>query len=97
MNRVVIVGASAGGLATAEALRRLAYEGTITLVGDEPELPYDRPPLSKELLAGEWMPGKLALRADTALADLDLDLRLGSWTATPWNGGSSSPTAPMTA
>lgn len=49
MNRVVIVGASAGGLATAAALRR----GVITLVGDQPELPYDRPPLSKQVLSGE--------------------------------------------
>lgn len=77
MNRVVIVGASAGGLATAEALRRTGYQGVITLVGDEPERPYDRPPLSKQLLTGQWEPDRLALRTDAAIDDLGLDLRLG--------------------
>lgn len=44
---VLIVGASAAGLATAEALRNKGYDGALTLVGDEAVLPYDRPPLSK--------------------------------------------------
>jgi NADPH-dependent 2,4-dienoyl-CoA reductase/sulfur reductase-like enzyme len=77
MNRVVIIGASAGGLATAEALRRTGYRGVITLVGDEPALPYDRPPLSKQLLAGQWEPDRLALRMDAAIDALGLELRLG--------------------
>ncbi|MET7339479.1 FAD-dependent oxidoreductase [Nonomuraea sp. NPDC005650] len=77
MNRVVIVGASAGGLATAETLRRTGYRGLITLVGDEPELPYDRPPLSKQLLAGQWEADRLALRTAAAIDDLGLELRLG--------------------
>ncbi|MEV4015147.1 FAD-dependent oxidoreductase [Nonomuraea angiospora] len=77
MNRVAIVGASAGGLGTAEALRRLGFEGVITLVGDEPERPYDRPPLSKQVLAGQWEAHRLALRTDTVLDDLGLELRLG--------------------
>lgn len=75
--RVVIVGASAGGLATAEALRRWGFGGAITLVGDEPEPPYDRPPLSKQVLAGEWTTDRLALRPQAAVDDLRLDLRLG--------------------
>lgn len=54
MSRIAVVGASAGGLAAAEALRRAVYQGAITLVGDEPHLPYDRPPLSKQLLKGHW-------------------------------------------
>lgn len=78
MNRIVIVGASASGLATAEALRRSGYEGTVTLVGDEAELPYDRPPLSNQLLSGQWEPARLALRAETEIAELALDLRLGT-------------------
>ncbi|MFI1335278.1 NAD(P)/FAD-dependent oxidoreductase [Streptomyces sp. NPDC020845] len=74
---VVIVGASAAGLATAEALRNKGYDGTLTLVGDEPHLPYDRPPLSKQVLAGDWQPEKVRLRDDAAIARLDADFRLG--------------------
>ena len=77
LRRVVVVGASAAGLSAAETLRREGYEGEITLVGAEPQPPYDRPPLSKQVLAGEWDADRLALRADDHLADLCLDLRLG--------------------
>ncbi len=75
--RVVVVGASAAGLAAAEGLRRLGYTGALTLVGDETHLPYDRPPLSKQVLSGAWHPDRLRLRAPQALEALDLDLRLG--------------------
>jgi NADPH-dependent 2,4-dienoyl-CoA reductase/sulfur reductase-like enzyme len=78
VKRILIVGASAGGLATAEALRRSGFAGAITLIGDEAERPYDRPPLSKQLLAGTWAPDRLALRADDDLDALALDLRLGT-------------------
>ncbi|MEV4036317.1 NAD(P)/FAD-dependent oxidoreductase [Streptomyces umbrinus] len=77
MDRIVIVGASAGGLTTAETLRRQGYEGTITLVGGERHLPYDRPPLSKQILSGEWEPDRLPLRARGDIETLGLDLRLG--------------------
>jgi NADPH-dependent 2,4-dienoyl-CoA reductase/sulfur reductase-like enzyme len=77
VNRIVVVGASAGGLATAEALRRARYEGAITLVGEEPYAPYDRPPLSKQLLKGDWQPDRLALRPAADIDALGLDLRLG--------------------
>ena len=50
---VVIVGASMGGLRSAEALRRFGYTGPITVIGDETWAPYNRPPLSKEVLAGD--------------------------------------------
>ncbi|WP_285474271.1 FAD-dependent oxidoreductase [Actinoplanes sp. NBRC 101535] len=73
----MIVGASAGGIATAEALRRSGYDGGLTLVGDEVEAPYDRPPLSKQFMLGRWTSGDLALRTVDALDALDLDLRLG--------------------
>ena len=53
-HRVVIVGSSVGGVRAARALRTEGYEGSITLVGEEPELPYDRPPLSKQVLTGAW-------------------------------------------
>ncbi|MFI1794522.1 NAD(P)/FAD-dependent oxidoreductase [Streptomyces olivaceoviridis] len=74
---VVVVGASAAGLSAAEGLRRSGYDGPVTLVGDEPHLPYDRPPLSKQLLAGEWPPERLSLRSARDFTDLDLRLRLG--------------------
>lgn len=74
---VVVAGASAGGLATAEALRRFGFDGPITLIGDEARPPYDRPPLSKQLLCGQWDVDRLHLRPAEAIAELDLDLRLG--------------------
>ena len=73
----MVVGASAAGLAAAETLRREGYDATLTLVGDEPHLPYDRPPLSKQLLASEWEEDRLRLRHAEDLTALDLDLRLG--------------------
>jgi NADPH-dependent 2,4-dienoyl-CoA reductase/sulfur reductase-like enzyme len=76
-NRVVIVGASAAGIATAEALRSRGYEGRITLIGDEPYLPYDRPPLSKQLLAGGEDFDFVRLTTARACADASLDLHLG--------------------
>ena len=78
LGRVLVVGASAAGLAAAETLRREGYVGELTLLGAEPHPPYDRPPLSKQILAGEWEVGRLALRAEEHLADLGLDLRLGA-------------------
>ncbi|MEQ0558295.1 FAD-dependent oxidoreductase [Amycolatopsis sp. NEAU-NG30] len=77
VERVVVVGASAGGLGTAEALRRSGYQGVITLIGDEPHLPYDRPPLSKQLLKGAWQPDRLQLRSTADIDALHLDPLLG--------------------
>ncbi|GGN46195.1 pyridine nucleotide-disulfide oxidoreductase [Streptomyces fuscichromogenes] len=77
MDRIVIVGASSAGLAAAETLRREGYAGTITLVGDEPHPPYDRPPLSKEILSGAWTSDRLALRTSADLDALGLDTRYG--------------------
>ncbi|MEW1720543.1 FAD-dependent oxidoreductase [Streptomyces sp. NPDC093109] len=77
MNRILVVGASAAGLAAAETLRRDGYDGELTLVGDEPDAPYDRPPLSKQILSGEWEPHRLPLRPEADLDALGLDLRLG--------------------
>jgi NADPH-dependent 2,4-dienoyl-CoA reductase/sulfur reductase-like enzyme len=73
---IVVVGASLAGLRAAETLRREGYEGRLVLVGAESHLPYDRPPLSKELLAGECEPEQIALRKQP-YGDLELDLRLG--------------------
>lgn len=76
LRRIVVVGASLAGLRAAEALRAEGYDGALTVVGAEPHLPYDRPPLTKELLRGEWTAERLALRQD-GYDDLNLELRLG--------------------
>ncbi|WP_283136828.1 NAD(P)/FAD-dependent oxidoreductase [Rhizohabitans arisaemae] len=73
----VVVGASVGGVRTAQALRREGWQGRITLVGAESHLPYDKPPLSKQLLAGTWdVPRTRLLDEDAAKRD-DIELRLG--------------------
>jgi 3-phenylpropionate/trans-cinnamate dioxygenase ferredoxin reductase subunit len=54
LDTIAIVGASLAGLRSAQALRRLGFAGRLVAIGDEPHLPYDRPPLSKEVLAGKW-------------------------------------------
>lgn len=76
IERVVIVGASLAGIRVAEHVRRLGFEGELVLIGDEPHLPYDRPPLSKKVLLGEATEEDLALR-HLPYEDLQLDLRLG--------------------
>ncbi|KUL37230.1 ferredoxin reductase [Streptomyces sp. NRRL F-4489] len=75
---IAVVGASAAGITAAEALRRAGWTGLLTLIGDEPHLPYDRPPLSKQLLHGAWEPERLRLRTGEQLDPLGLDLRLGT-------------------
>jgi NADPH-dependent 2,4-dienoyl-CoA reductase/sulfur reductase-like enzyme len=76
-DRVTIVGASLAGFRTAQGLRANGFDGSITLIGDEPHEPYDRPPLSKQVLAGTRQPTDILLKRNTSLEDLGLDLRLG--------------------
>ncbi len=76
LRNIVVVGASLAGLRAVETLRREGYDDRLVLVGAESHLPYDRPPLSKELLAGEWEPEQLALRRQP-YDDLDIVWRLG--------------------
>lgn len=68
---VVIVGASMGGLRAAEALRRFGYLGPITAIGDEPYAPYNRPPLSKEVLATQVSHEAVAFLQRTATQDVN--------------------------
>lgn len=75
--RVVVVGASLAGLRTAEALRSGGFEGALTLIGDEVHLPYDRPPLSKQVLTGEMPAEQLHYLEQQGIADLGIDLILG--------------------
>jgi NADPH-dependent 2,4-dienoyl-CoA reductase/sulfur reductase-like enzyme len=72
---VVVAGASLAGLSAVRALRAQGYDGRITVVGDETRRPYDRPPLSKELLAGTMAAADLALEVDDER--LDAEWRLG--------------------
>ena len=74
---ITIVGASLAGVRAAESLRRQGFDRPITLIGNEAHAPYDRPPLSKQFLAGEWDADRLALTKPEKLAEFDLDLRLG--------------------
>ena len=74
---VTIVGASLAGLNAAEALRREGFDGPVTLIGAENHLPYDRPPLSKQVLAGDWEPERAALTDPEELEDDGIEARLG--------------------
>jgi NADPH-dependent 2,4-dienoyl-CoA reductase/sulfur reductase-like enzyme len=70
------VGTSLAGLRAIETLRREGYEGRIVAVGEEPCMPYDRPPLSKQFLKGEWDADKIVLRHQLA-GDEGIEWRLG--------------------
>jgi NADPH-dependent 2,4-dienoyl-CoA reductase/sulfur reductase-like enzyme len=72
--RAVVVGASLAGLRAAETLRRTGHDGPVSIVGAEPHPPYDRPPLSKQILTGKAGPEDVVLRVD---ADLDATWLLG--------------------
>ncbi|MEU5540355.1 FAD-dependent oxidoreductase [Streptomyces sp. NPDC020362] len=64
MRTVAVVGASLAGLSAARSLRKRGYDGRLVVIGDEPHRPYDRPPLSKEFLAGAIGEADLALERD---------------------------------
>ena len=74
--RIVIVGAGLSGLRTVEELRRAGFEGELTLAGGETHLPYDRPPLSKEVIRGDK--DETTLRPAEFYVENKVDLKLGS-------------------
>ncbi|MFE9258137.1 NAD(P)/FAD-dependent oxidoreductase [Streptomyces sp. NPDC006879] len=82
--RIVVVGASLAGLSAAETLREKGFAGTLTMVGDEPHEPYDRPPLSKQVLLGRspadhtTLPRRRAVDAEWRLGVPASGLDLGS-------------------
>lgn len=73
----VIVGSSIGGVRTAQSLRSEGYEGRIILVGEETELPYDKPPLSKTVLAGTATEDSICLLNHEQAQELGIELQLG--------------------
>jgi NADPH-dependent 2,4-dienoyl-CoA reductase/sulfur reductase-like enzyme len=73
---VAVVGASLAGLSAARSLRKRGYDGRLVVIGDEPHRPYDRPPLSKEFLAGTLGEADLALERDDE--DLQAEWVLGT-------------------
>ena len=75
MRTVAVVGASLAGLSSVRALRSQGFDGRIVVIGDEPHRPYDRPPLSKEFLAGKVAEADIALEDDDE--DLDAEWLLG--------------------
>ncbi len=76
VKRIVVVGGSLAGISTARALRAQGYDGALTIIGAEPHRPYDRPPLSKEFLAGAVEEPELSLEMPGE--DLEIDWRLGA-------------------
>ncbi|MFG1906236.1 NAD(P)/FAD-dependent oxidoreductase [Kribbella sp. NPDC048928] len=74
---VLVVGASAAGLTTVEALRRKGCRDSITVLGAEWHPPYDRPPLSKQFLYGDWDEDRTRLRPEAMLSPLEAEFVLG--------------------
>jgi 3-phenylpropionate/trans-cinnamate dioxygenase ferredoxin reductase component len=72
-DKTVIVGAGLAGVRSAQALRSLGYDGDLIMIGAEAHAPYDRPPLSKQILTGQWRLERTALQTE----NLDVDWRLG--------------------
>ena len=71
MESLVIVGASLAGLSAARAARRQGFTGRLVIIGDDPERPYDRPPLSKEFLSGQFQAADLTLEIDGEQLDAE--------------------------
>jgi 3-phenylpropionate/trans-cinnamate dioxygenase ferredoxin reductase subunit len=74
---VLIVGGGHGGAQAAIALRQAKFEGSIAIVGDEPELPYERPPLSKEYLAGDKSFDRILIRPAAFWQDRNISIYRG--------------------
>lgn len=77
MTHIVVVGAAAAGLAAGEELRRSGFDGAVTVIGEEPHVPYDRPPLSKKALDVSWDAASLRLRNEADLAALNIVFMTG--------------------
>jgi 3-phenylpropionate/trans-cinnamate dioxygenase ferredoxin reductase component len=78
LDNIVVVGGGAAGVAAVETLRAGGFTGSLALVCGEPELPYDRPPLSKQVLTGAWDPDRTRFRQASHYADLNVRLVHGA-------------------
>jgi 3-phenylpropionate/trans-cinnamate dioxygenase ferredoxin reductase subunit len=87
---VLIIGAGLAGWRTAKELRRLGFAGPLTLLGDEDSLPYDRPPLSKQVLTGERGADAVYLTTEQEVADLAIDFRRGVRVTSVGSGGGTA-------
>lgn len=75
--RIVVVGAGIAGVSAAGAARQAGHEGEIVLIGDEPQLPYRRPPVSKEIVRGEKTPDEIRIRKPEWYEQQRIELRTG--------------------
>jgi 3-phenylpropionate/trans-cinnamate dioxygenase ferredoxin reductase component len=75
---VIIIGAGLAGHSAAEALRSEGFSGRVLLVGEEPRQPYDRPPLSKEFLKGQWTEERLYFKSIAGYEEQRIELRLNT-------------------
>ncbi|MEE4283809.1 MAG: FAD-dependent oxidoreductase, partial [Pseudomonadales bacterium] len=78
MSGMVIIGAGHAAGQAAASLRQAKYDGAITIVGDEPHVPYQRPPLSKQYLSGEQSLDRVYLRPASFYEDKDISLKLNT-------------------
>ena len=76
-DKVVVVGASVAGVAVARGLRSEGHEGEIVVLGEEHDWPYDKPPLSKQILSGEWDVDRTPLLTPDQAQELAVDVQLG--------------------
>ncbi len=74
---LVVVGGSVAGVNAAEGARRAGWTGDICLLEAQAAAPYDRPPLSKQLLAGEWQPEQIHLRPEAFWKEMEIYVRAG--------------------
>ncbi|WP_026941817.1 NAD(P)/FAD-dependent oxidoreductase [Hellea balneolensis] len=78
MKQCIIIGASHAGAQLCVSLRQGGWEGSITLIGDEPDLPYHRPPLSKDFLSGDKAIDEILLRPASVYENANVQMKLGT-------------------
>ncbi len=80
-SKIVVVGAGQAGVQAAQTLRQKGFEGELVLLGNEPQPPYQRPPLSKKFLSGDVEPDALFIRPDAFYETNNIDLKLNAQVA----------------